>query len=470
MTKDERQDIGVEKYISAGAKGTAVYPTSFGKTIFAIKIIKALRRTKTWREVIIVVPTIPLHDQWLTILFEHGLMDFTKVVVINTAIKSKQKCSLLVIDEIHRTGADTFRQVFESIEYQFILGLTATLERSDKKHEIIKKHCPVFDKISVAEARANKWMAPYTEYNLGIQLSASAMSEYLKLEEEYERIMNYFMRNFRAMQECINSFKPIEVTHDRLGNKLAIPVYKDSSCSALARSYGWKGKTPYSAYLDMKSKVKDVWGGDPTHPYNPRVVQIMAINGMRVIRKIKEFIESQPEKLNAALEIMKKMPVKTITFSGTIEKANNLTHAINSMYPSEFPGQAMSYHSDIKGTVDPSTGKKLSAKKVRSEMLDDIRKSPKYLVINTSKALDEGFDYPELIMGIALDRDGVKRQHIQRRGRPTRPFVFDDGTEKHAFFINIYLKGTKDEDRLRKAQDNDPFVIWVESINEIDFT
>jgi superfamily II DNA or RNA helicase len=47
------------------------------------------------------------------------------------------------------------RSIFDVVDYQFILGLTATLERLDGKEVIIKKHCPVIDEITIDLATEN---------------------------------------------------------------------------------------------------------------------------------------------------------------------------------------------------------------------------------------------------------------------------------------------------------------------------
>jgi len=56
ITRDERQQIFIDKFIKAGGKGTLEAATAFGKTRVALKIIQYLRREISDRKVIIVVP------------------------------------------------------------------------------------------------------------------------------------------------------------------------------------------------------------------------------------------------------------------------------------------------------------------------------------------------------------------------------------------------------------------------------
>lgn len=56
---------------------------------------------------------------------------------------------------MHLTGAETFIQVFDKVQYQFILCLTGTLERLDMRHILIEKFAPVCDRITIEEAEKN---------------------------------------------------------------------------------------------------------------------------------------------------------------------------------------------------------------------------------------------------------------------------------------------------------------------------
>ena len=56
--------------------------------------------------------------------------------------KNGYECDFLIIDEIHRTAAETLQFVFSKVKYKLILGLTATLERLDGRHTIVEKYLP----------------------------------------------------------------------------------------------------------------------------------------------------------------------------------------------------------------------------------------------------------------------------------------------------------------------------------------
>lgn len=70
-----------------------------------------------------------------------------------------------------------FSQIFERVNYNFILGLTGTLERLDGKETIIKQYCPVCDIVTMDEAIKNKWVAPVKEYAVLLDVDLTEYNE-----------------------------------------------------------------------------------------------------------------------------------------------------------------------------------------------------------------------------------------------------------------------------------------------------
>jgi superfamily II DNA or RNA helicase len=162
--------------------------------------------------------------------------------------------------------------------------------------------------------------------------------------------------------------------------------------------------------------------------------------------QIKKIINSSEEKLKLAVELVQKIPVKTITFSATIARTDRLTKMMGP--------EALSYHSKVakKGLTKEAALKQLVEKVAKNE----IR------IVNTAKSLDEGADFPDVKMGIRLEGTSSPTQHTQRRGRIVRKHV-----GKSAVMINLYLSGTKETLWLSKAQDYSDDIVWVESMEEL---
>lgn len=95
-----------------------------GKTYATMLLIK----DKDYKNVIVAVPTRKLKSQWTEELKKHGL-EFVKVETFHILSKERSKglkCELLVVDECHRSTSPVFKNIYENINYENILGLTAT--------------------------------------------------------------------------------------------------------------------------------------------------------------------------------------------------------------------------------------------------------------------------------------------------------------------------------------------------------
>jgi superfamily II DNA or RNA helicase len=159
------------------------------------------------------------------------------------------------------------------------------------------------------------------------------------------------------------------------------------------------------------------------------------------MQKRKNFLYNLPRKLELARDIIAKFKVKTITFSENINSADELTKIVP---------LALSYHSKI-------------SKKLREAHLH-LFKQKEWNTLNTSKALDEGFDVGDIELAIITSSRAVNRVDIQRTGRAIR---FKEG--KLAVIVNLYVKNSKDEEWLRQRQQKDNNIYWIENVNDIKF-
>lgn len=460
MTRDERQDATVKKIVDVNCCGTVEATTAYGKTRVAQKIINLLRRKDNTRAVIVVVPTLQLKSQWEQILTDSKQINNTEVFVINGLANSRmrRRCSLLVLDEIHRYAADTFSRVFEVVSYDFILGLTATMKRMDGKHGILQSKAPIIDRITTAEAKKNGWISAYREYNLGVSMSDEEKENYASLRSQFQAMFDKFNNDFTVMKNCSFNAKPVfyEATNS----------YSTPAVVRRAMSLGWHGNSARQAYTIMsdnesrpRGQKVNIWGGELNHPYHPDKLHGFALNGMRVMRLMKEFVYKAPSKLIAAKALIDHFKYKTITFGELTETAEDLREMIGP--------NAVVYHSAVKAKV--IDGVRVAGAKLKRDAIHKVKTDSEINVICTAKALDQGFDFPEAEMGLILSRTSNPTQQIQRRGRVIRKHTFADGTEKEGIIVNIYLKDTKDFNWLKSAQKevNSIGVAWVDSVEEI---
>jgi superfamily II DNA or RNA helicase len=441
-----RQIQGVEKWVGNRACGTLEWATGVGKTRAGLIAIKLARRTNPNRKIIIVVPRIPLKLQWEKILTAQCLQENTEVWVINSLIKkSVIDCDFLILDEIHRYAAKTFAKVFNVIRMpeKFILGLTATLKRTDGKHAILKTHAPIVDTISMIEALRKGYVSAYREYNLGVEMTEEAYAEYRSLAENYGYFSGKFGGDFDLIKECCKA-----VTPKLVGNQ-----YYEPKAVQYARSLGWTGHSAYTAYhINMENQglprraQRSVWGNDD-HPYAPKKLFIWALQSLRYIRKIREFTCGYFAKTDVAEQIIRAFNTKTITFGEIIAPAEDLKRRLGD--------SAVMYHS------------KMSAK-AKKEALKSMEENPAISTILTARSLDEGADLPEVVLGLELSRSSSETQYIQRLGRVIRKFLYDDGRLKVAIFVHIYLIDTKDYQWLMKSQKPTRGTQrWIKSVEEL---
>ena len=285
LTRDERQEESLRKWIKAKGKGTIIACTGFGKTRVAINCFKKVLTKYPNIKAIVVVPTEALKDQWISILDSQGLSLNSEVLVINTASKKQYKCDLLILDEIHRVPADTFSQVFETIKYKLILGLTATLERLDGKHILIEKHCPVIDEVTLEVAKMNGWVSEFTEFQ--VIITADDIDNYRNYNKEFVANFEFFNFDFNLAMSLLgqNGFK----------NKIKL---RDELCKSNSKS-------------DKSEVLKQI--------------NYHSIAFMRALQNRKKFIYNHPQKIEIAREIIKyRSDKKIITFSANTKMAESV--------------------------------------------------------------------------------------------------------------------------------------------------
>lgn len=483
--------------------GTFIGCTGFGKTRVGFEAVKLLRRNNPSRNVIVVVPTKALKIQWENLIIEGKLGAGIEVWVINSLAASvlTHRCDLLVCDEMHRYAAKTFSKVFSVVQYRYILGLTATIERADGKHIILEKRAPVIDEVPLELARAKGWVSSFETVNWGIELPEEELQEYNQLYGKESNLMKYmavFHYDLQTIIQCSTSNKP---RYDHLSNR-----WYDPPSVKVARSMGWEGHNAYRASLVARSnktaprgQKSPVWGNvASSHVYHPDRVVGYAVQARKLIAERKKWVNNHPLKTQAVIDAYRHIKWKTIAFCETKETAKELHRIIGEesvLYHSqmdseerditvtkEYKTQAgaskfIAKHPNINFEVKKKNGKFILSwkkKKVVGEKYlkeEALRKlsDNRYRInfISSVRSLNEGIDIPDLSLALIHSRNSTKRDMIQRTGRVARLFVYKDGSNKKPIIVHIYLKHTKDQDWLEKSQEDAVGVRWVDSLEDI---
>lgn len=283
VSRDERQAQALKAWIKAKGHGTIVAATGVGKTRIAMNAITKLRAKYPTISVLVVVPTQNLKEQWSRELDERGLGFNTDVRVMMGASKKEWSCDLLVIDEAHKINSECISALLTNTKYKLILGLTATFERLDGRHEILAKYAPVCDTITMEDALLNGWVSKYKDYVVIIDVND--IDTYKEYNKEFTKAYEFFEWDF----------------------DLAM---------SMAGKDGFRHRWDYckkqfpNDYEMQKSFLK--------------TVSFNAMSFMRSMQARKKFVQNHPEKIRIAKEIIKyRSDKKIVTFNANVKMAES---------------------------------------------------------------------------------------------------------------------------------------------------
>ena len=358
-------------------------------------------------------------------------------------------CDLLVLDEVHLFAADKFKLVFDRVSYKWIMGLTATINRMDGKETLLKKYAPVAVRVSQKKAIEKGWINDFLEINCPVNLKREEMEELDQISNQIRYFTSKF-GDFGIMRNCINF----------------------ENAKSFSRSY-----YPQD---DVNDRAK--------------LVQRDAAQGQRYISKRQEILYKCHAKVKATVDLIDEFKLKTITFSQSTEFADEVKNFVSR--------RSVVYHSNItsidrrvektksyatlaaaerfkvikKGNIRKKDGKfEVYWKELKRIGVGTLKKeallhfsSNKYKtdVICTAKALDQGFDVPDVELGIDGSRTSNPTQHTQRTGRIARNYTYRDGTKKQGIYINLYVPNSKDEAWLSACQKNSTNIVTVNDVAE----
>ena len=272
MDRTERQKLGIKKWAEKGFRGSLMWCTGVGKTFGAIMAIKGFLKNNKDKVIKVIVPTEHLKVQWMTELNKHKLIYDVSVEIINTAITLNFQIDFLILDEVHRYASNQFYQIFNQRSPKIVLGLSATFSRLDQRHELLNKYCPVVDEISVFEAVTNKWLSPYKEYK--VLLEVDDLQDYLDANAAFIEAFSFFNFDFNLAMKAMTNV-----------------IFR----RAYAKKMGYEG-------IDG---IVFSWGN--------------------ALRKRKSFIMDHPKKIEITRRILDARPnAKAITFSATIKQAEKI--------------------------------------------------------------------------------------------------------------------------------------------------
>ncbi|MEQ8465553.1 DEAD/DEAH box helicase family protein [Coleofasciculus sp. E1-EBD-02] len=204
----------------AGRRGVVVLPTAAGKTYLA-----QLAMQSTPRSTLIVVPTLDLMHQWYAQLeaafpdVEVGLLgggsrDRTPILIAtydSATIHAESlgnQYGLLIFDECHHLPTDFYRAVAEYAIAPYRLGLTATPERTDGRHNDLDGLIGQQVYRKSPDDLAGLALAEHKVVQIKVKLSHQERDRYdacLKLRNDFLRESNIYLSSLDGWQRFVQA-------------------------------------------------------------------------------------------------------------------------------------------------------------------------------------------------------------------------------------------------------------------------
>lgn len=307
---------------------------------------------------------------------------------------------------MHRAGADTFKEVFDTIKYNKLLCLTATIERLDGNHNIIINKAPIIDNVTLEEGLREGWVDPFEVIKIPVELTEEESVKLNKLNKEYDSVKKILGSNPMKQAEFYCSYINLNKwCIGRLSNKVFFIKKLENEL----------GKEKLDALFD-KYWIK------PTKEHIYYKKASAAIKFYNIVAERKKLLYNAQNKLFKALELIEEYKDQyKFVFSQRIEFLEELSKLL----PQD---EHRLYHSKMK-----------KKDKINSfDWFNDGRTKCKTLL--SVKSLIEGIDISKLSVSIITSFTSSKIDRIQSWGRTLRKYK-----NKKAVIIYLYIPGTQEE-------------------------
>ena len=462
MNREERQNIGVSKWLDSPIGGTLVYPPAFGKTYVGIKVLNRINTNNA----IVILPNEITLKQWESVLENTSITYTTLRRFIKNRRKFQEYYETIIVDELHLFDNNEGIAIIDKklLTYSKILALTATYPSNNLS--IFNARCPKLDYISENEAVKNNWIASFKEYNIGIELSETHRSEYDNYTKYMSRVLEKFNNNLNNILYCVTGF------YHKPSNKFITPFEFRKKYAA---KKGW------SEYLTLTNRREQFLD----EAWNPNVLREECDKFKCYMDARNKIINEAQYKVDVVSQIIKRFYQhnKIISFSQSTVFANKLYS--NLVF--DLDEKIVKYHSNIQsefrinsktgdyyryGKTSKNAGNKKPFGKtfIKNESIEKIR-SGKAKVISTAKALDAGFNVNDLNIAIISSGSINPIQQTQRKGRVYRLDIYNK--EKNVLIFNVYFKNTRDEAKLKERQatnTKEVAIVELEDVLQIKIT
>jgi superfamily II DNA or RNA helicase len=416
VTLYEWQVTCLSRWLPLG-RGTVKVATGGGKTLFALAAAQKLQNTKQPDlRLVIVVPTIPLMNQWYDELrlgsvppSAIGFMGAGRplppasslrvlVCVINSAREKLPEFvaragwgprMLLVVDECHRSSAEQARRIFDT-NPRYTLGLSATPEQDGEDEEVPSDQA--YEQSVVGQA-----LGPIIfDFTLRMSLEAGLLTPFEVWHIALPLTPEEAIEHGRLSREISDLRKSLQAMYARSRSRQGFIAW----CQTQA-SRGGANAAQAERFIGLANSRKNLL--------------YRAKSRTEVVLGLLREAASDPES-------------RAIVFHERIEEIERLY-----LLAEETNLPVLLEHSQLPDTL-------------RTENLEAFRRGVARTIIS-AKSLVEGFNVPSADLGVIAASSSSVRQRIQSLGRMLRR---KEGG-RTARIVVLYIGDTEDESIYEKA-------------------
>lgn len=385
--------------------------TGAGKTVFALKAIEQLRKNYPDLKVRIVVPTIPLANQWKQAFLrqmpeEKDIPGFygglrkdradckIMIYIVNSArtvlnrhIRADLAVGghvLLICDECHHYQSKENRKIFDFLTQEIqqsplycSLGLSATPFSDESDRTFLQKMLgQEIYRYNFTQAEHDGVISSFTVCQVAASFQNRERKNYESLSEKIRLVNARLYRQYPSLRD--------------LPEKEFL-----KQVSLLARKSDFDPETLPAAFLLLC--------------YQRKEISVMA-----------------ESRINCCLNLIDRLPAtdRILIFCERIEQAERVTVAIRKRFGA---GSCGIYHSKL-------------VRDARARNMALFRDGSTRILVSC-RCLDEGIDVPDANVGIVLSGSAVERQRVQRLGRIIRRA---EGKNAACLYY-IYIRDSADE-------------------------
>jgi superfamily II DNA or RNA helicase len=338
--------------------------------------------------------------------------------------------------------------------YTQILGLTAKERDKEGDHATLNRNAPIVDRVTIKECLVNGWIAPFTIYNLGIELNTKDRAYYNSIHKKFIKYFSTFDFSLSKMFNCLSDKQAREV---------------------LAREMNWEEKMVMvhasQANRIMQQRKKWLYTYPALYDKTEELIKLFPEKRIITFSQVTSSVDLLEDRIPNSVAYHSAVRTKVYkdydkdTDEGTlVAVANKVYNSTTKKNVTMYTFEGTNYHwKDLKKIIDGKLTR-ISGDKQKQLALKEFL-SGKANVIHSASALNEGVDIPGLDMSIKTSFNSTIIDSIQRTGRTAR--IDNNNSDKRAIEVNLYIKDTQSERWLKNSQKETPNVQWIDSVKDV---